>query len=159
MRTVHVTYPRSDATIQIAIWSTVEGGLAITAGNLATIRPLIKWASDKLGLKISSDEEKTSSRHPHNRLPSFPLSNLSRHQTRIDDEEETRMHVDKVVDEENRSKSHVRITGGTPEPRSTEGSQEELTLTPPPPGRSAKGDEAVLVTRTFRIFEEKHDTR
>lgn len=32
------------------IWSTVEGGLAITAGNLATTRPLYRHIMEKLGL-------------------------------------------------------------------------------------------------------------
>ncbi|KAF2651520.1 hypothetical protein K491DRAFT_606738, partial [Lophiostoma macrostomum CBS 122681] len=38
------------ATLDIAIWSTVEQGLAITAGSLATLRPLFHLASAKLGL-------------------------------------------------------------------------------------------------------------
>ncbi|KAM0518871.1 hypothetical protein ACHAPE_003861 [Trichoderma viride] len=37
------------ATIDIAIWSTVEQGLAITAGSLATIRPLFRKIAAKLG--------------------------------------------------------------------------------------------------------------
>ncbi|KAF7555098.1 hypothetical protein G7Z17_g2431 [Cylindrodendrum hubeiense] len=37
-------------TLDIAIWSTVEQGLAITAGSLATLRPLIKAAAFRLGL-------------------------------------------------------------------------------------------------------------
>ncbi|KAM5356946.1 hypothetical protein ACJ41O_003592 [Fusarium nematophilum] len=38
------------ATFDIAIWSTVEMGLAITAGSLATLRPLAKMLRWKLGL-------------------------------------------------------------------------------------------------------------
>lgn len=38
------------ATLDIAIWSTVEQGLAITAGSLATLRPLFKILGYKLGL-------------------------------------------------------------------------------------------------------------
>lgn len=37
-------------TTDIAIWSTVEQGLAITAGSLATIRPLFQLALSRLGL-------------------------------------------------------------------------------------------------------------
>ncbi|KAM5355004.1 hypothetical protein ACJ41O_001650 [Fusarium nematophilum] len=37
-------------TLDIAIWSTVEQGLAITAGSLATLRPLLKLAAFRLGL-------------------------------------------------------------------------------------------------------------
>lgn len=36
--------------MDVAIWSTVEQGLAITAGSLATLRPLIKLAAFRLGL-------------------------------------------------------------------------------------------------------------
>jgi hypothetical protein len=38
------------ATVDIAIWSTVEQGLAITAGSLATLRPLFFLAMSRLGL-------------------------------------------------------------------------------------------------------------
>ncbi|KAF6804786.1 integral membrane protein [Colletotrichum sojae] len=38
------------STLDIAIWSSVEQGLAITAGSLATIRPLLKIVGWKLGL-------------------------------------------------------------------------------------------------------------
>ncbi|KAH7026737.1 uncharacterized protein B0I36DRAFT_248763 [Microdochium trichocladiopsis] len=41
------------ATVDIAIWSTVEQGLAITAGSLATTRPLLRMLGQKLGLATS----------------------------------------------------------------------------------------------------------
>jgi len=44
----------SDATVDIAIWSTVEQGLAITAGSLATTRPLLRAISQKLGLSTGN---------------------------------------------------------------------------------------------------------
>ncbi|KAJ1334080.1 hypothetical protein MN608_04083 [Microdochium nivale] len=42
------------ATVDIAIWSTVEQGLAITAGSLATTRPLLRLWSQKMGLTTST---------------------------------------------------------------------------------------------------------
>ncbi|CEI70750.1 hypothetical protein FVEN_g769 [Fusarium venenatum] len=36
------------ATIDIAIWSTTEQGLAVTAGSLATLQPLFRWLGHKL---------------------------------------------------------------------------------------------------------------
>ncbi|OAQ59982.2 hypothetical protein VFPPC_14714 [Pochonia chlamydosporia 170] len=42
-----------DATIDIAIWSTTEQGLAITAGNLATLRPLLRSIKQFVGLSQS----------------------------------------------------------------------------------------------------------
>jgi hypothetical protein len=44
----------SGATVDIAIWSTVEQGLAITAGSLATTRPLLRLVSAKMGHGYSS---------------------------------------------------------------------------------------------------------
>ncbi|ORY60919.1 uncharacterized protein BCR38DRAFT_49229 [Pseudomassariella vexata] len=41
------------STTDVAIWSTIEQGLAITAGSLATLRPLIRLAYAKLGYKTS----------------------------------------------------------------------------------------------------------
>ncbi|KAH7398380.1 hypothetical protein BKA66DRAFT_201402 [Pyrenochaeta sp. MPI-SDFR-AT-0127] len=37
------------ATVDIAIWSDIEQGLAITAGSLATLRPLFRMLSSKIG--------------------------------------------------------------------------------------------------------------
>lgn len=39
-----------DATLDIAMWSTVEGGLGITAASLATLRPLFRLIAPHLGL-------------------------------------------------------------------------------------------------------------
>ncbi|KAI1440623.1 hypothetical protein F5Y02DRAFT_342392 [Annulohypoxylon stygium] len=38
------------ATVYIAVWSTTEQGLAITAGSLATLRPLYRMAAQGLGM-------------------------------------------------------------------------------------------------------------
>ncbi|WZH41754.1 Integral membrane protein PTH11 [Fusarium acuminatum] len=45
------------ATIDIAIWSTTEQGLAITAGSLATLRPLLRSLGRKLGITTSGRSE------------------------------------------------------------------------------------------------------
>ncbi|PWY65699.1 integral membrane protein [Aspergillus heteromorphus CBS 117.55] len=42
------TNPPADATVEIAIWSNIEAGLGITAGSLATLRPLVrKWLGSR----------------------------------------------------------------------------------------------------------------
>lgn len=41
---------RLDATTDVAIWSTVEPGIGITAGSLATLRPLLQTILWHLGL-------------------------------------------------------------------------------------------------------------
>ncbi|KAH7167098.1 hypothetical protein DER46DRAFT_625040 [Fusarium sp. MPI-SDFR-AT-0072] len=45
------------ATIDIAIWSTTEQGLAVTAGSLATLRPLLRLLGRKLGITTSGRSE------------------------------------------------------------------------------------------------------
>ncbi|KAK8037018.1 hypothetical protein PG991_001332 [Apiospora marii] len=48
------------ATVDIAIWSTVEQGLAITAGSLATLRPLFKSIGYSLGLTTRPSDYPTA---------------------------------------------------------------------------------------------------
>lgn len=48
------------ATTDIAIWSTVEQGLAITAGSLATLRPLFFLAMHKMGLSTNPTDNRPS---------------------------------------------------------------------------------------------------
>jgi hypothetical protein len=45
------------ATVDVAIWSDIEQGLAITAGSLATLRPLYRSVASKLGLSSSGADE------------------------------------------------------------------------------------------------------
>jgi hypothetical protein len=46
------------ATLDIAIWSNVEMGLAIAAGSLATLRPLLRIALNRLGLSSTGQYRK-----------------------------------------------------------------------------------------------------
>jgi hypothetical protein len=57
-------------TVDVAIWSSVEQGLAITAGCLATLQPLVKFIAFKLGLR------------PH---PSLPTPNGYGNQKRMNE--------------------------------------------------------------------------
>ncbi|KAF1846663.1 uncharacterized protein K460DRAFT_356309 [Cucurbitaria berberidis CBS 394.84] len=43
------------ATVNIAIWSDIEQGLAITAGSLATLRPLFRLIASKFGFTSTSN--------------------------------------------------------------------------------------------------------
>jgi hypothetical protein len=45
------------ATVDIAIWSDIEQGLAITAGSLATLRPLYRKVATRLGLSTGPSED------------------------------------------------------------------------------------------------------
>ncbi|KAH8726920.1 hypothetical protein GQ44DRAFT_770849 [Phaeosphaeriaceae sp. PMI808] len=48
------------ATLDIAIWSTIEQGLAITAGSLATLRPLFFLAMHQLGISTAPTGQRPS---------------------------------------------------------------------------------------------------
>jgi hypothetical protein len=52
-------------TVDIAIWSDIEQGLAITAGSLATLRPLYRLVSDRFGwsTRASSNGPKIKSQY------------------------------------------------------------------------------------------------
>ncbi|KAK4062789.1 uncharacterized protein Triagg1_9659 [Trichoderma aggressivum f. europaeum] len=85
------------ATIDIAIWSTTEQGLAITAGSLATLRPLFRKIASKLGwstMRSTGDAPNGSmsnrnttgrSKKKQSRDP-FSLATFNRHED--EDEEE-----------------------------------------------------------------------
>jgi hypothetical protein len=45
------------ATVDIAIWSDIEQGLAITAGSLATLRPLFRQISSHFGVSTGTPLE------------------------------------------------------------------------------------------------------
>ncbi|KAH5416452.1 hypothetical protein HBI46_120590 [Parastagonospora nodorum] len=45
------------ATVDVAIWSDIEQGLAITAGSLATLRPLYRVVTSKLGLSSGGTDD------------------------------------------------------------------------------------------------------
>ncbi|UKZ61293.1 uncharacterized protein TrAtP1_002559 [Trichoderma atroviride] len=91
------------ATIDIAIWSTVEQGLAITAGSLATIRPLFRKIAAKLGWSTmgsnlpptgeSAGNRQTTGRSRKNKSRDpFSLATFNR-----EEDEESNGHI-KLVD-------------------------------------------------------------
>jgi hypothetical protein len=45
------------ATVDVAIWSDIEQGLAITAGSAATLRPLYRQFASKSGLSTGTPDE------------------------------------------------------------------------------------------------------
>lgn len=57
-------------TVDIAIWSDIEQGLAITAGSLATLRPLYRIISARLGLSQSATNPKPSEKQSREWYPS-----------------------------------------------------------------------------------------
>jgi hypothetical protein len=55
-----------DATTDVAIWSTVEPGIGITAGSLATLRPLVRHCLWLTGLAEAPREGRSSTYYPSN---------------------------------------------------------------------------------------------
>ena len=76
------------ATVDIAIWSDIEQGLAITAGSLATLRPLFRAFAERVGLTHSGAPQQASGQDTRDwyRTPSskpkksgpFSLGNITR---------------------------------------------------------------------------------
>lgn len=48
-----------DRTTEMAIWSTVENGIGVTAGCIATLRPLVSSALKKCGIRSGIDTKGT----------------------------------------------------------------------------------------------------
>lgn len=73
----------ADASTDIAIWSTMEVGLAITAGSLACTRPLFRATLFRLGLTTPSRQYKRNAddklKTQGQSLPKTIGSDLSRH--------------------------------------------------------------------------------
>ncbi|KAH7368136.1 hypothetical protein B0T11DRAFT_337359 [Plectosphaerella cucumerina] len=62
------------ATLDIAIWSNVEMGLAIAAGSLATLRPLLRIALNRLGLSSTGQYRKYNTNTGSNPSRIKPIS-------------------------------------------------------------------------------------
>jgi hypothetical protein len=64
-------------TLDVAIWSTVEQGLAITASSLATLRPLLKVAAFRLNITTPISPSQTGSRFSIPALRPRPCNSFS----------------------------------------------------------------------------------
>lgn len=51
------------ATVDIAIWSDIEQGLAITAGSLATLRPLYRKLASRFGFSTGDSSAPSDNKH------------------------------------------------------------------------------------------------
>ncbi|KAH7402831.1 hypothetical protein BKA66DRAFT_564726 [Pyrenochaeta sp. MPI-SDFR-AT-0127] len=161
------------ATTDIAIWSTVEQGLAITAGSLATLRPLFFLAMARLGLNTRPSGQRPSGYGnsgklpihdgPHSRQKSdqfrpeiYKLSNVV--QTKGSDEES-------IKHDEEYLKSPNWYSGGFGRPISTEKknkesdneSQRSLKIKS---SRSSEDDGMhIMVSKSFYITDEERASR
>lgn len=71
----------ADATYQIDFWSIIEIGIGITAGSLATLRPLFLWVFETRSYYGGNSRGKKRSEEAH------PLSNISTDAERLHNSE------------------------------------------------------------------------
>lgn len=66
----------SDATVDIALWSNIEVGLGISAGSLATLRPLLRRFRGSAPESYTLGGRGSSRKPGRSRSHRFPLSSL-----------------------------------------------------------------------------------
>ncbi|KAJ5972513.1 uncharacterized protein N7479_002431 [Penicillium vulpinum] len=142
------------ATYQIAIWSNVEAGLGITAGSLATLRPLLrKWTGSRSDPEYSSGFPGGRSRSASRQLGGgenrpFPLGSL-------DESVQSHLRPDKLavtVTTINGQRDHDDIYDTSPS-----SSEERLTIDRPSPRLPDLG---FGIRRTFEVTQtstDRHD--
>jgi hypothetical protein len=156
----------SGATVDIAVWSTVEQGLAITAGSLATTRPLIRKvferfgnsrpsAADTSGLdgKVGpSDNELGGSARPTH--DAYKLSHIIKGSkndwSRRDSDE------DAVIDAEYGVQTNISVGQSRAMAKNRQFSESQEELGPEHSNGEHTGNSAV-VARSFLITSEKRD--
>ncbi|CAG8289227.1 unnamed protein product [Penicillium salamii] len=132
------------ATIQIAIWSNIEAGLGITAGSLATLRPLLRVI---IGSRTDPDyssgfpggRSRSASRQLAGHEHAFPLGS-------IDDTPQSRLRPDKLAVTVTTIKSQ-RDGDTYAESSSPSSSEERLTF-----------DRHVGIHRTTEVTQTTTDT-
>lgn len=146
-------HPHPDATIQIAIWSNIEAGLGITAGSLATLRPLLRVL---MGSRTDPDyssgfpggRSRSASRHLGGHDRPFPLGS-------IDDAQHSRLRPDKLAVTVTTIKSQrdVDTYAGSSSPSSSE---ERLTFDRHVP--DMQGEMGLGIHRTTEVTQTTTDT-
>ncbi|KZM23401.1 uncharacterized protein EKO05_0003931 [Ascochyta rabiei] len=152
-------------TIDIAIWSTVEQGLAITAGSLATLRPLFALVMHQLGLSTRPTQPRPS----HYGLQTPPASQLLSSRRRgsksgpdmygLSNVQETRISDDSLAKESSFPKSPNWFNGEGQQSmtrsqvRSDNESERSLKLKG---SRNSDDDQMhIMVSKTFWVDEEQ----
>ncbi|KAJ5099487.1 hypothetical protein N7532_006488 [Penicillium argentinense] len=130
------------ATYQIAIWSNIEAGLGITAGSLATLRPLLR---KMMGSRSDGDyssgfpRASTSRRAGASGQRPVPLDSL-------DGTGHSELRPDKLAVVVTNIESQRDVDNSWLQPSSPNSSEERLTNEPPTPGRMEVG-----IHRTFEV--------
>ncbi|KAF9699097.1 hypothetical protein EKO04_003332 [Ascochyta lentis] len=151
-------------TLDVAIWSTVEQGLAITAGSLATLRPLFALVMHQLGLTTRPTRQKPSNYGLQTPPASQSLSirhKGSKHcpdMYALSNVPETRTSDDSLAKEPSFPKSQNWLNGDVrtmtkSQVRSDNESERSLRLKS---SRSSGDDHMqIMVSKTFWVDEER----
>jgi hypothetical protein len=151
-------------TVDIAIWSTVEQGLAITAGSLATLRPLFQLFIHKCGLSTRPTQQSPSKyglatppasaalnsrrRPSKNELDVYTLSQTGG--TRLSDES---------LAKDGGSKSSNWFDGGKSQGMTSSqvraDNESERSLNANNNSRTSDDNTGIMVSRTFFITDEE----
>jgi hypothetical protein len=147
-----LTFP-ADATIEIAIWSNIEAGLGITAGSLATLRPLLRvilgsHTDPEYSSGFPGARSRSASRQLGGNNGQYPLGS-------IDDNVQSRLRPDKLAVTVTTIKSQrdVDTYGG---PSSPSSSEERLTFDRYLP--NVQGDMGLGIHRTLEVTQTTTDT-
>ncbi|CAG7917657.1 unnamed protein product [Penicillium olsonii] len=137
------------ATVQIAYWSNLEAGLGITAGCLATLRPLLRhWFGSRADPSYSAGFPKDTYGRRTGASQSRPMPLSSMNGTERGD-----LRPDKLAVMVTNIESHRDLENSWPQPGSPSSSEERLTIQPPLPGRMEVG-----VHQTFEVTRTAADT-
>ncbi|PLB46462.1 putative integral membrane protein [Aspergillus steynii IBT 23096] len=144
------------ATVEIAIWSNIETGLGITAGSLATLRPLLRhWLGSRADPSYSSPfPGPSASRRAAagaSRDRPFPLGSL-------DNDVQSRLRPDKLavtvttIQSQSQHDPEQSWRGGPSSPNSSE---ERLTIAQPSPiaVHDGGGEMGLSIHQTFEVTQ------
>lgn len=128
------------ATLDIAIWSNVEMGLAIAAGSLATLRPLVRICLARFGL--SSAAQYKNNYNPHSgSAPTRIIKPNLKPRTVLDDDLDADLYNMQPVPTNSRT-AHAWADPQDPEAQSSKDckvtTETRITITSAEPGPSWK---------------------
>ncbi|KAF3035053.1 hypothetical protein E8E11_003338 [Didymella keratinophila] len=153
-------------TLDIAIWSSVEQGLAITAGSLATLRPLFSLCMHHMGLSTRPTQQRPSQyglqtppashmlssrrKGSKNELDMYGLSNAG----------ETRASDESLTKEQHYAKSPNWFNGNGPQQSMTKSqvrtdNESERSLRLKSSRNSSEDQMGIMVSKTFWVDEER----
>ncbi|KAF9883015.1 hypothetical protein FE257_004328 [Aspergillus nanangensis] len=137
------------ATVEIALWSNIETGLGITAGSLATLRPLLRhWFGTNVDYSSGMPGYSNSRRPGPSRDRPFPLGSL-------DDGLHGRLRPDKLAVTVTTVQSQRDMDGTWRGSSSPNSSEERLTFERPAPPLPPldTGEMGLSIHRTFEVSQ------